>query len=250
MLTDQIRAATQTLRCATATMQLERAAAALLEALKQRDHWRYQPRIPGGLPGGGQWTYGYDSHRQGIEVEPIWIDIGPGVVPAKVGTAALTALAVAIKRAKPQLVRMPKLWGLGDFFPTQEEFDPETGRIGPPTARRSDIPFIMFKSREELVKYLGPAGPGRQWHHIVEQRLTGKLFPAGMIHNTDNVVNVPSVVNQLVADQMSEKGPEYGMRVRRVAIGEMSFADQYNAGIELLKRVYKEADYDETQIGR
>lgn len=109
---------------------------------------------------------------------------------------------------------------------------------------------MMFSNYRELKKYLGPAGPNRVWHHIVEQRLTGKLFPAGVIHNTDNVVNVPAVINQLVGDRMSEKGPEYGMRVRRLAIGEMSFADQYNAGIELLKRVYKEADYDETQIGR
>ena len=249
MLTDTIHAATNTLRYATAMLRMQRAAGALLDALKQRDHWRYQPRIPGGLPGGGRWTE-YDELNPPIQIHPRWVDIGPGAVPVPLGQAAAARLSAAAARSKKFLARIPKLRAFTDLFPMHEEFDPETGRIGPPSASRPEIPFMMFKSREELVKYLGPAGPGREWHHIVEQRLTGKRFPAGIIHNTDNVVNVPKSINQWVADKMSGKGREYGMRVRRLAIGEMSFADQYNAGIKLLERAYVEVDYDETQIGR
>lgn len=249
MLTDTIHAATNTLRYATATLRMQRAAAALLDALKQKDHWRWQPRIPEGLPGGGRWTE-YDQLNPPIQVHPIWVDIGPGIVPANLGRAAVAKLFAAATRSRQLLIRMPKLWAFSDLFPTQDEFDPETGRIGPPTARRPEIPFMMFSKYSELKKYLGPAGPDRVWHHIVEQRLTGTLFPAGMIHNTDNVVNVPAVINQLVGDKMSRRGPEYGGRVRRFAIGEMSFEDQYNIGIKLLRQTYIEADYDETQIGR
>lgn len=138
MLTDTIHAATNTLRYATATLRMQCAAAALLDALKQRDHWRYQPRIPGGLPGGGQWTE-FDQLNPPIKIHPIWVDIGPGAVPVQLGQAAAARLFAAVARSRQLLARMPKLWGLSDIFPQREEFDPETGRIGP--RRRAGLKF-------------------------------------------------------------------------------------------------------------
>lgn len=238
MLTDTIHAATNTLRYATATLKMQRAAAALLDALKQDEHWRYQPRIPGGLPGGGRWTE-YDERNPPIEVHPIWVDIGPGIVPANLGRAAVAKLFAATARSRQLLIRMPKLWAFSDLFPTQDEFDPETGRIGPPTARRPEIPFMMFSKYSELTKYLGPAGPDRVWHHIVEQRLTGTLFPAGMIHNTDNVVNVPASVNLWIAGQMKMRSGPPGSPSVRYEVEQMSFEDQHNFGIRLLEAGYR-----------
>jgi hypothetical protein len=52
-----------------------------------------------------------------------------------------------------------------------------------------------FKSFDALKRALGPVGPGKVWHHIVEQSQIGR-FGAEAIHNTRNVVAVTVEVNR------------------------------------------------------
>lgn len=50
-----------------------------------------------------------------------------------------------------------------------------------------------YKSFEALKNAQGRAGDNRAWHHIVEQNSTNiNRFGAQSIHNTKNVVNIPS----------------------------------------------------------
>lgn len=54
-----------------------------------------------------------------------------------------------------------------------------------------------FNSFEKLKKALGPAGEGKQWHHIVEQHdFNIAKFGAKAIHNVDNVVPISAELNQ------------------------------------------------------
>jgi RHS repeat-associated protein len=65
-------------------------------------------------------------------------------------------------------------------------------------ASRSRLPqkqVKFFSSLDALKAELGPAGQGKVWHHIVEQRdYNVEKFGAEAIHNTQNVVPVPADV--------------------------------------------------------
>lgn len=51
-----------------------------------------------------------------------------------------------------------------------------------------------FHSFNALKKFLGFPGKGMAWHHIVEQSQIGKRanFAPERIHNTNNIVSIPS----------------------------------------------------------
>ncbi|WP_153020052.1 hypothetical protein [Paramesorhizobium deserti] len=93
--------------------------------------------------------------------------------------------------------------------------------------------------------YLGPAGPGREWHHIVEKRLADKgIFPPEQIHSTDNIINLPVQVHRRISARMSRIEPDSGGRILRSKIEEPSFEEQYNHGLKLVREAYEELGYD------
>lgn len=61
-----------------------------------------------------------------------------------------------------------------------------------------------FKSFSALKRALEPAGPGKAWHHIVEQSQVGR-FGAEAIHNTDNVLAISADANQALNALYSSK---------------------------------------------
>jgi hypothetical protein len=68
-------------------------------------------------------------------------------------------------------------------------------------ARTSAAPFVqIFRSHSALVRTLGRAGIGKQWHHIVEQT-PGNVarFGAYAIHNTQNVVALEIGVHRQIS---------------------------------------------------
>ena len=205
----------------------------LRNALKYNPYWHLQPRAPAGSAHGvgGQWISGAINAALPIL--------------RFVGMPTIKLLREAIRRTAPYLRRSPRIWDLGDEFPGNEEFDKDTGRIGPPTPRRPQHPVIRFRSERELRNYLGPAGPGREWHHIVEKRLADKgIFPPEQIHSTDNIINLPVEVHRRVTARMSQVAPNADGRVLRSIVEEMSLEDQYNFGIRLIKEAYEELGYD------
>jgi hypothetical protein len=101
---------------------------------------------------------------------------------------------------------------------------------------------VGYNSFDALKSALGSAGPGRVWHHIVEQcqgKCTRSTFPSKMINNTKNVVAVPKEVNQRIADFYSRTVPGTKMTLRDW-LSKKSFKEQHEYGKKLLDKAMKE----------
>jgi hypothetical protein len=55
-----------------------------------------------------------------------------------------------------------------------------------------------FGSFRAFKRYMGKAGEGKEWHHIVEKR-TAKRFGVNAIHNTENVIPLDKAVHDRVS---------------------------------------------------
>jgi hypothetical protein len=95
-----------------------------------------------------------------------------------------------------------------------------------------------FDTFNQLKKYLGPAGDGMEWHHIVEQ---GQIIKSGFsprtIHNTGNVIAVEEGTHDLISAVYNTNvtGPGSG-RVRDWLAGQ-SFEAQYEFGLQVLRNL-------------
>jgi hypothetical protein len=151
------------------------------------------------------------------------------------GKIGISASALAVREGLDLLgsaTAVPVGKGLGSSF--RSFGNPLSGGVG-------------YKSLDALKSALGKAGPGKVWHHIVEQCQGGcarSAFPPEMIHNTKNVVAVPREVNQKLANFYSSKVPGTNTRVRDWLNGK-SFKEQYEYGRRQLEKAMKE--YDKTQ---
>ena len=108
--------------------------------------------------------------------------------------------------------------------------------IGGATSGRAAVSGVRrFRSFSELKRKLGPAGEGKVWHHIVEQRkpLVAK-FGAEAIHSTENVVSVSREVNQAIANYYSRIRPFTGGKTVRKWLETQSFAKQTKFGRRIL----------------
>lgn len=128
----------------------------------------------------------------------------------EIARPALQRLRNEARRIAPILRRFPRRWS-DDRQPSEESFDDETRRISQDSWQRHGYPTVRFRSESELRDYLGPAGPSREWHHIVEKRLAGRPgFPAEKVHSTDNIISLPVEVHRRVSANMSSKADEFG----------------------------------------
>ena len=95
-----------------------------------------------------------------------------------------------------------------------------------------------FNSFRALKKYLGSAGKGYQWHHIVEQcQIRRSGFDKQMIHNVNNIVKVSDTVHTKISGYYSSIDTNLceNMRVRDY-ISQFSFEEQYQFGIKMLEK--------------
>lgn len=220
------------IRQGLAGLGVDAAAMRLSLALKYNPHWRQQPRVPRGSPDGGQWTGGVQVAGAERILFPVLKEGGK------------RALRLAAPRVRRYLNRRPYYWEKDHDFPGEEEFDEETRRIGPFTPRRPQHEIHRFKSWREFKDFLGPADPGWEWHHIVEQRLerNGRFAPE-RIHNTDNIVMLPLEVHRCISDTMSSK--EKGMSsVMRFLVEQRPFWVQFNQGLDLIETCLEKEGYD------
>ena len=229
---DKLDRATTRLKAELATLRLWEAACRLRLALKYNPNWPHQPRIPAGVPEGGQWTFG-----QLVAALPL-------VLLRQVAPIAVRLLRERARSLAPLMRRLPKRWNELEGFPVNDDFDHMTERIGPPSAHRPGSPLIRFNSARELREFLGSAGPYDHWHHIVEQRLAGWRFPVELIHSTDNIVSLPIEVHRRINAIMSQRSDAYGGVTRREWIEDKTFGEQYNLGLQLVEKVAKEMGYD------
>jgi hypothetical protein len=208
-----------------AELGLETAAVRMKFALKYNPNWRLQPRVPRGNREGGQWTtlagYGSDGAR-------FWRRLHP---------RQARTLREAFESIRPFLYSLP-LPRTGTT--KQPRIYPEpndgTGRLGPPTPQRPLNEYAEFPSWSAFKSYLKSAGPGYEWHHIVEQRLAdnGRFRPE-QIHNTDNIIALPKNVHECIKRHMGS-GSELVFNRRRYMVERWSYDNQYNYGINLIIR--------------
>ncbi|PSM18105.1 MULTISPECIES: hypothetical protein [Nitratireductor] len=215
-----------------AAERVRRASSGMRSVIKANPNWHLQPRAPAGTPEGGQWIAYLTAGAASIL--PVLMRLGP---------KAVRLFREIARRVGPTLRRLPKQWGEKSKFPDEEEFDTETRRIGPMSRQRPGQPVLRFRNERELRNYLGPAGPGREWHHIVEKRLE-VLFSPELIHSTDNIINLPVDLHRHINGKMSRKSSATNDIVRRFYVSRFSFRDQYNHGIDLIREAAEELGYD------
>jgi hypothetical protein len=93
-----------------------------------------------------------------------------------------------------------------------------------------------FDSRSQLLRYLGRAPEGMQWHHIVEQSQAAQ-FGQRPIQSVENVVAIPIEAHQSLNAFYSSKQQIYHPNTVREWLRGQSFESQYEFGMEQLKRV-------------
>jgi hypothetical protein len=222
------------LNYAIAARGLSTAASRLAAELKYNPYWYLQPRVPAGDRHGGRWMPG------GPLVPAAVLD------PLRRGTAIL--VREVGKRVAPELRRLPERWKSLDPLPLDNDFLELQGRLGPPSPRRPGSKAMRFRTEDELRRYLGPAGPGREWHHIVEKRLALILFAAELIHSTDNIINLPVDLHRHINARMSSRGDDTEMIVRRFYMNRLSFRDQYNYGVDTIVESAGKLGYDPNRL--
>lgn len=85
------------------------------------------------------------------------------------------------------------------------------GTVFTPGAGSARTTFVqLFRSHSSLVRTLGSAGAGKQWHHIVEQT-PGNIarFGAQAVHNTQNVVALEIGAHRQISAFYSSIQPQF-----------------------------------------
>lgn len=107
---------------------------------------------------------------------------------------------------------------------------PKEGRVLPSGHR-------AFKSFDDFKDFMGPAGEGKQWHHIVEQRKVNiERFGPEAIHNTENVIVARKELHDKISAYYSSKSEETGGMVAREWLRTKSYEEQRAFGLRILKR--------------
>ncbi|MBO6719198.1 MAG: hypothetical protein JJ913_14670 [Rhizobiaceae bacterium] len=221
----RICTASTILRVSAATVRLRIAA-------KYNPYWHLQPRVPAGYLTGGQWLAG---------VLGAAVSVLPAIINA--GRAVVQRLLTLGRSTAPRLRGVPRKWDREQ--PGEDTYDAETRRVSPHSKQRPGLPIIRFRNERELRRYLGPAGSGREWHHIVEKRLAGRNdFPAELIHSTDNIISLPMEVHRHINAKMSSNMKIRGNVVLRHYLQGRTFAEQYDYGLDLITEALEEFGYD------
>jgi len=90
---------------------------------------------------------------------------------------------------------------------------------------------------EAMLKAYGAAGPGKEWHHMVEQGGDNETnFSPEQLHSTKNIIPLPGPVHDLVTAEYASEYDDSGVSVREWLSGQ-SFEDQWNEGVKILRRL-------------
>ena len=101
----------------------------------------------------------------------------------------------------------------------------------------------LFNSFGALKRYLGPAGAGYAWHHIVEQTPANvQRFGEFAIHNLENVVRLPHGAGSIHArisgyySSINQRVTGSATMTIREWLGTKSFGEQYEFGVQTLRQ--------------
>lgn len=94
-----------------------------------------------------------------------------------------------------------------------------------------------YKSFRQAKKAMGPAGKGRDWHHIVEQCQVKKSgFDVQMINNEKNLISIDKGLHRKISGYYGSIDPEFcdTMKIRDWLAGQ-SYQAQYEFGLNVIK---------------
>ena len=94
-----------------------------------------------------------------------------------------------------------------------------------------------FSSFDALKNYLGPAGTGKHWHHIVEKcQIQKSGFSSEQVNNTSNVIAVDSQTHAKITGYYNTTSFRFtdGLNVRNWLAGQ-PFEVQFDFGINILR---------------
>jgi hypothetical protein len=93
-----------------------------------------------------------------------------------------------------------------------------------------------FHSFSAFKRAMGPAGPGKNWHHIVEQT-KGNVAKFGpeTLHNTQNVVRLDAAIHRQVSAYYSRIDWFTGGQTVRQWLSTQSLEAQKQFGLQVLK---------------
>lgn len=90
---------------------------------------------------------------------------------------------------------------------------------------------------EAMLRAYGAAGPGKEWHHMVEQGGDNRTnFSPEQLHSTKNIIPLPGPIHDLVTAEYAKEYDESGKSVREWLSGQ-SFDAQYDEGVKILRRL-------------
>lgn len=105
-----------------------------------------------------------------------------------------------------------------------------------------------FNSLGAFKYVMGPAGQGQQWHHIVEQTSRNvERFGGQAIHNTNNIVRLPTEVHQKISAYYSSKQAFTGGQTVRAWLSRQSFQDQKAFGQRIMQQFQERAQQQGTE---
>ncbi len=112
--------------------------------------------------------------------------------------------------------------------PGPEGGTPKGGRTLPNGSR-------AFQSFDDFKDVMGPAGKGKQWHHIVEQHKGNlKRFGPEALHNTENVIPLQETTHKKISAWYSTKPPGWNKTIREW-VSEQSYEAQRDYGLYVLR---------------
>lgn len=105
---------------------------------------------------------------------------------------------------------------------------------------RPRVPPRGYANYSDLRSYLGSAGPGYQWHHIVPQYQTDPWMTTPharrtIINHTDNIVRVPAVKHLMITAYLNSETRLGSGVLRRDAMAKLPHEWQNEVGVCLLQ---------------
>ena len=109
------------------------------------------------------------------------------------------------------------------------------GGVGRTSLNSSNGSGRGFSSFRTLKSFLGSAGEGKEWHHVVEQnQIHNSGFGVTEVQNTSNVVAIDASTHRQISALYSSIQPYTGGLTVRTWLAGQSFEFQYQFGMDQL----------------
>jgi len=154
----------------------------------------------------------------------------PGVL-AVAGSAALVAGGVANVKAGAERLGQALSMSSGSGSSGPKAAAPVAAGGAKAAVGQGYHSFSAFK------RTMGPAGPGKNWHHIVEQT-EGNVAKFGpeQLHNTQNVIRMETGLHRQISGYYSSIQDFTGRQTVRQWLSTQSFKAQQEFGLQVIRR--------------